>query len=1193
MKKLLKGMAACIIGLVITAVSAYAMPDIQTMYGPHFITDDTFAMIMSYENTPIISGWDVDASGGTFVSTQTEEWFCMTDTSDKAPVSMSKKLRKTENCIVMAETSFSFANSSKNSYFRLSSGHGVSDIFRLSVSGGKLYVDTKNGAKDVCSFKLNTFYGIKLRIDLTNQKYDFWLDGVYVGNFEFCDNTNSLDFVEVSTSVKEKAKIYMNGLKIHTGFALNEQFFAHTDGKIPEDWSVHTGSDVSVNTELIRSAGWPDYYSARLKDSSSVEYAAIEHKFEVLDKQAGFEVKVCVEEDNQEFTLNWKNDDKKVFQIESKGNSFLVNGEKIYDYIKNVWYILSIEADFETKKANIYLNNRLLCENVSFTGNAVNSFSAETSIVKHTNFLVDDIWAYEINEPETYVPEPKKVESKDAIIGAQTCDMWREGFHLGWDYALPDPDRIPYLGFYDEGSREAADWNIKYMVESGIDYQATCWFVPRGYNITAVPIKMGSCLYGLQEGVMRAKYSDKFKYSIIWENASATSVDYNAFKNYIVPFWLEYYIKDPRYLVVDNKPVVYLYLADQFYKYQCGEDLELARECLDYLRDECRKLGYDGCTIITSTSGNSEAYSDLIGCDGLYSYTYNPSQMIAGAQPKALENFKARNENIFVQPTVCQGFNSYAWLNAMGTYASVDTFRDNLCYVRDEFFKDYTNYNLSEKLVMLATWNEYCEGHYIAPCGLAGFGYLDALREVYTDCTDYEPKIPTTEEKSNFGILFPENREPGMRGEPAAMTIPNTVVKKWEGEDLKKWKALQNVSNYKYENGIISGDSDKNIDPAVISDGNLGISADGITYVRVRMNQISTNKQTTLYYIRDDDTKWNEAKGITITPEDAQDGFYDVYFPVWQRGTWQGTIKQIRIDPLNSFGSFAIEKVEFLKGNPGDMLFLNLDGKPVSMVSENKTGNKAADYVPSFIDGTFYMPASCYSRYLGLKFVYDQANHKYKVSTDRAFVEISADTGEITVNGESAGTAEVKKHKGLLLIPLRAALEALGYKVEWDGNTYTALVTSPPPVVAKTSSEPFGIWNFNEDDNLQNWAPTAAFSQASTMDGTLRLTTITTDPSLYMRNISIDASKYKVLRFRMKNSTSSGTAELFFATSKDATLNQAKSFKIAIEPKNDDFVEYEVELENELWNGTITTLRFDPVTAIGEVEIDYITISEK
>ena len=87
------------------SVAAIAMPDLQTLDGPHFITDDTFSMIMTYENSPIISGWDTDVSGGTIASAQSEEWFRIRDTSTVAPVVMSKKLKETKDCSVTLETS--------------------------------------------------------------------------------------------------------------------------------------------------------------------------------------------------------------------------------------------------------------------------------------------------------------------------------------------------------------------------------------------------------------------------------------------------------------------------------------------------------------------------------------------------------------------------------------------------------------------------------------------------------------------------------------------------------------------------------------------------------------------------------------------------------------------------------------------------------------------------------------------------------------------------------------------------------------------------------------------------------------------------------------------------------------------------------------------------------------------------------
>ena len=40
---------------------------------------------------------------------------------------------------------------------------------------------------------------------------------------------------------------------------------------------------------------------------------------------------------------------------------------------------------------------------------------------------------------------------------------------------------------------------------------------------------------------------------------------------------------------------------------------------------------------------------------------------------------------------------------------------------------------LGSKILLLDNWNEWSEGHYLAPHREYGFGYLDAVREVFSD----------------------------------------------------------------------------------------------------------------------------------------------------------------------------------------------------------------------------------------------------------------------------------------------------------------------------------------------------------------------------------------------------------------------------------------------------------------------------
>ena len=56
---------------------------------------------------------------------------------------------------------------------------------------------------------------------------------------------------------------------------------------------------------------------------------------------------------------------------------------------------------------------------------------------------------------------------------------------------------------------------------------------------------------------------------------------------------------------------------------------------------------------------------------------------------------------------------------------------------------------LGSKMLLLDNWNEWGEGHYIAPYREYGFGYLDAVRKVFADAP--EPHVDLIPEDIGFG----------------------------------------------------------------------------------------------------------------------------------------------------------------------------------------------------------------------------------------------------------------------------------------------------------------------------------------------------------------------------------------------------------------------------------------------------------
>ena len=52
--------------------------------------------------------------------------------------------------------------------------------------------------------------------------------------------------------------------------------------------------------------------------------------------------------------------------------------------------------------------------------------------------------------------------------------------------------------------------------------------------------------------------------------------------------------------------------------------------------------------------------------------------------------------------------------------------------------------------------NEFGEGLFLMPSALTGFGYVDALRDVFTAGGPHVDVAPTREQRSRFTALFPK-----------------------------------------------------------------------------------------------------------------------------------------------------------------------------------------------------------------------------------------------------------------------------------------------------------------------------------------------------------------------------------------------------------------------------------------------------
>jgi hypothetical protein len=361
--------------------------------------------------------------------------------------------------------------------------------------------------------------------------------------------------------------------------------------------------------------------------------------------------------------------------------------------------------------------------------------------------------------PKPYVPEPRPAKT-EYLVGAHYFPGWKEGTHFvpwpgesqawGWYKIVPFPNRTPLLGYYDEGSPEVADWEIKWALEHGISYFVYCWYRQRdnvGKPISVETLRLG---HAIHEGFFHARYRDRFRFAIMWENnngGGVTSAD--ELVNNLAPFWIEQYFKHPSYLKIGNRPVLYIYQIRRLM-----EDLgttEQVRAALTRLRETVRKAGFDGLILMGAPHDtNPDVLRRVRDCgfDSLFAYGWEPREQhpttaqSVERQVSATEAWRDSGLLPFV-PTATMGRDRIPWSRDHPSTPALHPDRLKRWVLSPEQYQGLLTRlkgimdalpasSPGRRMILLDAWNEWGEGHHIAPHTGAGFGYLKGVREVFT-----------------------------------------------------------------------------------------------------------------------------------------------------------------------------------------------------------------------------------------------------------------------------------------------------------------------------------------------------------------------------------------------------------------------------------------------------------------------------
>ena len=1171
---------------------------------PGYILQDTFANVSGVDKLGVPSGWDVDKRGGTITGNE-NSLMKIKDTDKNYAVSMTKELMAHKSGKITFETSFKAMYKAESDYSYTLSGNGKT-AFKLVTEKDKLAVLKPDGTTEsVATYQKDIFIPVKAILDLDKKTVEVSVGGTLCGTYPFAEDAAQIDRITISTGKETTMSVWLRYVYLYFGYAVNENFMTAYPGTVPYDWKRENGGTTSSVVEDNNQV-YPDTYSFAIDDATTVDNVSLSKPFEDISGKVVFESRFIVPKKG-DFELYIGNGKQKAITVKAVGNDLVMGNGTVLraNYRENFWYTLKVMLDTATKKADIYLNYNKVLSDVPFETNvnSLNNIHYETQIKKITQMRIDDIYVYNHVVPSDYVPKPEPVKPEgDLEIGMQMYSMWNEGNHFGWDWITAYPDRIPYLGLYAEGKPEVADWVTKWQTEHGFTFRTEIFSrAPQNLN---QPIKLPTRYHAMYNGYFNSEYKNDIKFAVMWSGISTSTFGgMEDFKNNFVPHFVENFFSHPNYLTKDNKAVMFMYNPIAFVNAIGGMDK--ANEALAYLEEECKKIGYDGFILVADGSIGGFMFSAKeLGHGYTYAYGMNYDSRNSKTQLKVNDTYFATGANVVGSIPMGWGRNPWAEKNEGEIFSTPEDTKNTILGLKERFAKTQNPTNM----IILTCWDEYGEGHFYAPTRVQGFGYLNAVRDAVTNLgPKTEEAMPTAKAMARMDSLYLGSRRALKlvveRGAPVFLedSVDRTklqVIAEWDFEkmgNIGEWKEYQDVTNLRYENGALRGNSTAR-DPGVWIEG-INIPASDVKMVRITTETAGAGKGQIYYQTDVDPDMGVNGKRFDVMQNTSEMKEHEAF--AFNAEKLQGNITAIRWDPRDdgfpAYTDFAVKKIQIL-GYPDESI------KLADSIVLTYNGNELKITRPPFTkDGVLYFAPNRPFLEMNFKTTWDYSSGTYVVEVDDKRAELTVGSNVMKVNGQDVNLGGVAYYEdGNLFTPLRPLMEALGVTVSWNGEKNAIELLKAGPVddynyqEEVDASKPFS-WMF-ETKQTEGWTVNDHAAPLKMTRGTLLLECAGTDPFIYSPNISLDASEYKYMRVRMMNETAETKAYLFFTTTDSKSFGGGKRIDFTVSANDTEMKEYIVPLYGaDLWKGTITQLRFDPANAAeglvyfeGNVYIDSI-----
>ena len=482
------------------------------------------------------------------------------------------------------------------------------------------------------------------------------------------------------------------------------------------------------------------------------------------------------------------------------------------------------------------------------------------------------------------VPEPKPVRGPWEV-GAYYFPGWKTASQ--WQPIRRFPERRPVLGWYREGDPEVADWHIKWAVEHGLTFFAYDWYWSQGAR---------QLEHGLHDGYFKARYRHLLKFCLLWANHNPPHTSSREDCLAVTRYWIENYFGRPEHLVMDGKPAVIIFSTDRL-----RQDLGSAgvKEAFEAMRAACRKAGLKGLYLVACVGDAGGArLAAAEGYDSVTAYNW-PGLGMSGQGNRApfeglLEGYRRHWEHLLEQSPiplapvpVCGGWDSRPWHgeNNLVRFGRTPALFQRHLLDAKRLLETGDPKSGPRNLVLVEAWNEWGEGSYIEPHTEFGFGYLDAIRAVFTDA----PAVHEDVTPADAG-LGPYDVPPL----PPARTA-------WDfGGGDAGWSSTMGLGDTAVRNGALSGRTTSR-DPAFFGPP-MQVRADRFRELLVRLRLqpeagLAFKDSAQVFWSTD---RLPESESASEHFEVIGDGQWREYrVPLAQNRRWRGLVTRLRLDPCS------------------------------------------------------------------------------------------------------------------------------------------------------------------------------------------------------------------------------------------------------------------------------------------------------